>query len=832
MERELIGTYRLQLQPGFGFEDAAGLIPYLADLGFSHLYLSPVFEAASGSTHGYDIVDPTRLRADLGGDAGFEALVETAHEHGLGVVIDIVPHHMAATADNAWWWSVLEHGESSPYAHHFDIDWDPPSRRLRGSVMLPVLGDHYGRVLDSGELHLERGKGDALVARYFDHVAPLSPETADELWAIAGRRGCDVIEVLSEVNGDPDRLDAILDRQHHRFARWQSAAHELDYRRFFDIDSLVAMRSERPEVFVDCHQLILRLVLNGAVDGLRVDHIDGLRDPAGYLEHLRSRAPEAWLVVEKILRPSERLPSWPVDGTTGYEFLALVGNLFVDGDGFDRILETYQRFIAHDARYEQVRLAARRDVLGDGLDADLERLVALLVRVCEGRRRWRDFTRAELREATNEVIVRVGAYRAYVRANESPSEFDQRLVNDAIDGVERDMPDLDADLLDLLRVLFTGGLTGPDEAEAVARFQQLTGPVAAKGEEDTAFYRWTPLLSLNEVGSEPDHTAVDSAAFHAECARRQQVWPQAMLTTSTHDTKRSEDVRARLALLSEIPDAWSAAVAHWSAINNHLRDVEADAPDHQDEWFIYQTLVGAHPLPVERAWPVVEKSLREAKRRTNWTRSDEHYERAVHEFVDAILSDDEFVADLDRFVAPLVDPGRINALAQVALRMLAPGVPDTYQGTELWDNSLVDPDNRRPVDYSMRTAMLSALDGRTDAAAAAWRDERGSGAPKLALAHACLQLRARHADSFGRAGTYAPLAVDGADAGNLVAFLRGEAVVAAVPRLPLSSSFADTNVHLPDGSWHNVLTAGTHAGGVVRFTTLSGDFPVVVLERT
>jgi (1->4)-alpha-D-glucan 1-alpha-D-glucosylmutase len=316
-ERPPVATYRLQLRPGFGFVEAGRAVPYLAALGISHLYLSPVFEAVSGSTHGYDVVDYSRLRAEFGGEDAFNALAQTAHDRGLGIVIDIVPHHMAAAAENAWWWSVLELGEASPYSQHFDIDWDPPTRRLRGSVLLPVLGDHYGRVLESGELRLERGEDGALVARYYDHFAPLSPETADEIWAIAGRRSTAVDEVLAEINADRDRVDAILDRQHHRFARWQSANHELDYRRFFDIDSLVALRSERAAVFVDSHALTLRLVLDGQVDGLRVDHLDGLRDPAGYLERLRSHAPDAWIVAEKILRPGETLPAWPIPTTVG-----------------------------------------------------------------------------------------------------------------------------------------------------------------------------------------------------------------------------------------------------------------------------------------------------------------------------------------------------------------------------------------------------------------------------------------------------------------------------------------------------------------------------------
>jgi (1->4)-alpha-D-glucan 1-alpha-D-glucosylmutase len=830
MARPLVATYRLQLRPGFGFAEAAEVVTYLAALGISHLYLSPVFEAVRGSTHGYDVVDCNRLREELGGEDAFTALAHTAHEHGLGIVADIVPHHMAADAENTWWWSVLSLGEESPFAQHFDIDWDPPTRRLRGSVLLPVLGDHYGRVLESGELRLERDKDGALVARYYEHVAPLSPETADEIWAIADRRGTDVDDVLAEINADRDRVDAILDRQHHRFARWQSANHELDYRRFFDIDSLVALRSERADVFVDSHELTLRLVLEGQVDGLRVDHVDGLRDPAGYLERLRSHAPEAWIVVEKILRPSEALPAWPIDGTTGYDFLAITGGLLADPDGVAELEKTYRRFTSVEHDYPQVRLDARREALVESLDTDLERLVAILVRVCEGRRRWRDFTRTELREALVEVIIRFGVYRSYVRPGAVVDHADRVLVEEAVDATARDAPGIDLDLLDLLRLLFTGSLEGDAEAEVVARFQQLTGPVAAKGEEDTAFYRWTPLLALNDVGSEPDQPLIGPSDFHTACAMRQEGWPLTMTATSTHDTKRSEDVRARLLLLSEIPDVWSSASAHWAATNNRHRDVEADAPDRQDEWFIYQTLVGAHPLDVDRAWAVIEKSLRESKRRTSWLNTDDQYEQATRRFVERIMSDDDFVPALDQFVSPMIEPGRVNSLTLVTLRMLAPGVPDTYQGTDLWDESLVDPDNRRPVDFAARAKLFESIEARS--AADLWQHDRDSGAPKLALLRECLRLRATHPDAFGVAGSYRPLVVGGAETEHVVAFIRGDAIAVAVPRFVMRPAFDDIRVTLPAGSWRNVLTGTDHEVGPLAFTDLAGEFPVAVLERT
>ena len=829
MTRDLVGTYRIQLRPGFGFREAQGIVPYLRDLGVSHLYLSPCFEAAAGSTHGYDIVDPNRLRDELGGAEAFNDLVDVANTAGLGIVLDIVPHHLAAAADNAWWWSVLELGRESPYAFHFDIDWDPPERRLRGTILLPVLGDHYGRVLEAGELQLARDVHDQLVVRYYEHVAPLSPDTADELWAEVGRRGCAVDVVLDEVNQDIDRLDAILERQHHRFARWQAAAHELDYRRFFDIDSLVALRTERPTVFDDTHRLASALLSEGKVDGLRVDHVDGLRDPEGYLSRLRAIAPGTWITVEKILRPPETTPdTWGVDGTTGYDFLAMTAGVLVDPAGVERLVEGYGRVTGDASTYSDTRVAARREALRDSLDADLERVVAMLMRVCERNRRWRDFTRTELRDVVTEVCVHASAYRSYVRPGVEPTEADRQFVDRAIDGAVQDRPDLDPDLLDLVRQLLLGDLAGDDESTLMARFQQLSGPVAAKGEEDTAFYRWVPLLCLNEVGTDPENPTLTVEQFHDRCVALQRHWSTTMLTTSTHDTKRSEDVRARLAVLSETSEDWIAAVGRWCEANDRYRDRALDAPDRRDEWFIYQTLAGAHPLPLDRAWPVIEKSLREAKRRTDWVRINEAYEAATHRFLESILADNEFRADLGRVVSALDGPGQINALAQVALRMLGPGVPDTYQGSELWDLSLVDPDNRRPVDYRERTTALAAIENVS--ATELWADHRAEGWAKLALIRACLHLRRRHPGAFGRGGTYDPLLVTGTAADRIIAFARGGEAVAVVPRWPKAGAPDDAVVALPDGEWTNVLT-GDHHAGEVSFAKLCDGFPLAVLER-
>ena len=819
MTRERIATYRVQLRPDFGFRDVAAIVPYLARLGVSHVYLSPMFEATAGSTHGYDVVDPNELRRELGGRDAFDALVVELQREGLGLVLDIVPHHMAATADNPWWWSVLELGRDSPYALHFDIDWDPPEQRLRGTLLLPVLGDHYGRVLEAGELRLRHERGQ-IVVRYYDHVAPLSPDTAMELWALAGRTGRAIDDVLDDVNTDIDWLDAVLSRQHHRFARWQTAAHELDYRRFFDIDSLVALRSERQAVFDDTHRLITELAAADVVDGLRVDHVDGLRDADSYLLRLHDAAPAAWITVEKILRRDERLPdTWATDGTTGYDFLALAAGVLLDADGVTRLIDGYAAFTGDDATYGDTQRAARREALRESLAADVERVVEILLHVCDRNRRSRDFTRTELRDAVAELCVHAPAYRSYVRAGTDLVAADRAFVDAMIAGARASNPDLDDGIVDFLRELLLGEVPGDVEAEFLARFQQLTGPVAAKGEEDTAFYRWVPLLCLNDVGIEPDRAAFAVREFHERCVELQQRWPATMLATSTHDTKRGEDVRARLAVLSELPVEWLAAVQRWHELNDRHRDHELDAPDPRDEWFLYQTLAGAHPLPIERAWPVIEKSLREGKRRTSWIRVNEPYERATRAFVEAVVADPVFVSDLDAFVAGVLETGRTNSLVMVALKMLCPGVPDIYQGTELWDLSLVDPDNRRPVDYAARAAALDAT-------------EHGAVAefPKLAVLHACLRLRRRHRGAFGPDGAYSPLEVTGAEATRVIAFARGDTVVAIVPRLLRRGLPDEAVVVLPEGDWINVLTDEHHTGSVA-FAKLRGSMPLAVLER-
>ncbi|HET7488122.1 MAG TPA: malto-oligosyltrehalose synthase [Acidimicrobiales bacterium] len=887
-----LSTYRVQLTPSFGFDELAAQAGYLAALGVSHAYLSPILQAAPGSTHGYDVVDHRRVSADLGGDDAYARLCDALAAAGLGQVLDVVPNHMAITGpENAWWWDVLENGPASVYAAYFDVDWDPPEAKLRHTVLLPVLGDHYGRVLEAGDLVVRR-QGGSFTVHYHDTCAPLAPRSLDRLLVAAGEecrsaelesigaalgrlppatatdresvrerhRDKEVLksrldalceedpavasavgDAVSALNADPDALDALLERQNYRLAYWRTAGRELDYRRFFDITTLIGVRVEDPQVFEDTHTLVVEWVGKGIVDGLRIDHPDGLVDPEGYLVRLAEATGGAWVVVEKILEPGERLPaSWPVAGTTGYDFAARVGGLFVDPAGREPLLAMYGDLTGQPTDVAEVVAAKKRLVLRDVLAADLNRLTALFVDVCEGNRRYRDYTRHELHEALREVLCWFPVYRTYVRPGTAVRDEDVAVVEEAVAAAAARRPDVDGDLFGFLADLLLlrhhrenpPGLpspVSPAEADLVARFQQVTGPVMAKAVEDTAFYDFVPLVSLNEVGGSPAEWGVSVAEFHHACAEAQAGWPTSMLATSTHDTKRSEDVRARLHLLSERPEEWAAAVRRWSAANDRHRSGPG-LPDANAEYLLYQTLVGAWPLPGDRAVAYMEKASKEAKARTSWIDPDPGYDAALRAFVEGVLGDAAFLDDLAAFVAPLVGPGRVTSLAQAVLRLTAPGVPDTYQGTELWDLSLVDPDNRRPVDYETRRRLLDELPGLD--AAALW-ERAGEGLPKLKVVTEALHLRRRRPEAFGAGGAYQPLAASGPRAAHVVAFSRGGAVATVVPRLVLglAGDWGTTTVALPPGRWRNLLDGADVGGGEVALAGLLGAFPVALLER-
>ncbi len=881
MQPERIATYRLQLRNGFTLLQAAGLAPYLSELGVSHLYTSPLLQAAAGSTHGYDVVDPGRIDEELGGEAGWDRLCESLEASGLGHMCDLVPNHMAiAGKQNPWWWDVLENGPASRYATYFDVDWEASDDRWPNKVLLPVLGDHYGRILEDHQLHLSHSEG-ILVLHCHDRIFPVDPSSlaglinraaqscgSDFLAFLAAsharlprpsvtvrelvdRRHRDktvLSELLSRVcredpgaaaamddeirslNSDPDALDTLIEQQNYRLAFWRSASRDLGYRRFFDINDLAALRVEEAEVFEASHALPISWVREGRVHGLRVDHPDGLKEPAEYFRRLRESCPEAWIVAEKILEEDEKLPAdWPIAGTTGYDFLNLAGGLFIDPDGEAELTRLYDEFTGESVDYGEVIRDCKRLVLTGLLGGDLSRLASLFVDICERHRRHRDYTRHELRESLFEAAVWFPVYRSYVSAaGDSMSEDDERYIHAAISGAGADRPDLDPELLRFLEQLLLLKIPGKLEAEFSMRFQQLTGPVMAKGVEDTAFYRYSRLIALNEVGGNPARFATTAEEFHTACREAQGRHPFSLLAATTHDTKRSEDVRARLALLSEIPRKWADAVRRWSDLNTRHRDGEL--PDRNTEYLIYQTLAGAWPISVERLAEYMLKAVREAKLHTSWTQQNEQYEKSIHGFLEAIMEDAEFIRDLESFVEDLVQPGRMNSLSQTLLRLTAPGVPDIYQGTELWDLSLVDPDNRRPVDFDNRRRLLKELVHLSPEDILQRMDE---GLPKMWLIRQALHLRRRQPECFGQQGAYTPLEVEGEQSGHAIALMRGTEVAAVAPRLPmrLKNSWGDTVVHLPPGNWHNVLNGDTEQGGEVSLASILSRFPVALMER-
>ncbi|KQX66765.1 malto-oligosyltrehalose synthase [Angustibacter sp. Root456] len=807
-------TYRLQVHGGFGFDDASATADYLAALGVSHAYLSPVLQAAPGSTHGYDVVDHSRLSAEAGGEAAFERLGDVLRGHGLGTVVDVVPNHMAVPTPaylNAQLWSVLRDGPGSPYASWFDVDWSVPDR----AILMPVLGARIGQVIDAGELSLVRdggADGEELVLRYYDHQFPVRPGT-EEL-----------------------PLAELVDRQWYRLAHWRVADEELNYRRFFDVDTLAAVRVERPEVFEATHRLLLDLYAAGRLDGWRIDHPDGLADPRGYLDRLADATGDAWVVVEKILEGTEQLPrDWRCAGTTGYDALQRLGGVFVDPAGAAPLSALLTELTGDAEGIEAVVDTAKREVVAQGQYAEVNRLVDLLVAICHDDVHLRDHTRRGLHDSVVELLVAMDRYRAYVVPGEPTPDTSVEVVEQAAARARVRLPEHEHDTLDLVRDLVLGLSatdSDPRRAELVVRFQQTCGPVMAKGIEDTAFYRWFRLASLNEVGGDPEHFGVAPEELHAFFGRLQATWPTSMTTLSTHDTKRAEDVRARLAVLSELPADWASLVREARELTTEHRD---PALDPATEYLIWQTVVGTWPpsgdaISGERLHGYLEKAVREAKTHTTWTAPDEKYEAAVHRFADAVLADGGARALLAQWAERTEPAFRVNVLGQKLLQLTAPGVPDVYQGTELVDLSLVDPDNRRPVDYAERRRRLTSLDA--GGAPSGLDDE------KLLVTSRSLRLRREHPEWFtGPDAVYVPVATT---TGNAIAFGRGDDsgvhVVAVATRLPVSletyGGWREHTLALPEGRWREVFTGREVEGGSVHLADLLATFPVALLTRT
>lgn len=894
-------TYRLQFNQGFRFVDGRDLVPYLSDLGITDLYSSPRYKARRGSSHGYDIANPLRVNSELGTEEDFDEMADKLRHYGMGLLLDTVPNHMAASYENPWWTDVLENGQASSFAGYFDIDWHPPTAKAAflqdNRVLLPILGDLYGNVLANGQLSLKI-EDTGIHVRYFETRLPLDPksygailsrlpdaegiaEILRDLERLPGRdetdtdrvmerrrekerikerlwqayhthpdvkRGLD--EALLAISASADDLDALLTDQAYRLAYWQIGYEEINYRRFFDINELVGLKIENPEVFDNRHQTTLELVRNGKVTGLRIDHIDGLWDPECYLRRLQSKAGDLYVVVEKILGRDESLPrQWPVSGTTGYEFLNAVNGIFIDRSGLAKIEETYGRITGSHLPFAELCYQCNKLVIEELFRGDLTALARHLGALAARHRQARDVRLSELTEALVEVTACLPVYRTYLHGfeiGESDRGYIERTV--ALARARTSKERISDAAFDFIRSVLL--LEPPPYLEDrkkewldfAMRWQQFTGPVMAKGLEDTAAYRHNTLLSMNEVGGDPlrEKGPFDLEEFHEYMKQRRQDWPDTLNATATHDTKRGEDARARLNVLSEMPDEWERRLTKWMEWNSG-RKVPAGgvlAPSASEEILVYQTLLGAWPVEVERAHEFLTKALREAKVNSSWIAPREEYEKAVQEFVTRIVADEErWMPDFREFHAILARYGARNGLGQLVLKIAAPGVPDFYQGTELWQFSLVDPDNRRPVDYKRRSAMLDELRRRhsedrialiRDLAANPEQDET-----KLFVTYRGLDFRRTHPELFAR-GEYLPLTASGSCAQHVCAFARrfgDEWAVVLAPRWTSRvQQWGDTEVALPEDApaeWSDCLT------GLVprswRVADLLSEFPVALL---
>ena len=858
-----VATYRLQLSHDVNFRRARELIPYLKSLGISHVYLSPLLAARPGSEHGYDVVDHGRLNPDYGTEEDLGAFATALAEADMGIVADLVPNHMCIDPANTRFYDVLENGQSSASTVFFDIDWGPPKAELAGKVLLPVLGEQFGRELERGAVKVVLEDG-VFSLRYGERPFPLTPPSwrlvLDPIWRkVRARAGGDspqaielesilrslahwpaereairarrherdavarrlvglledpevradftaAVEAFNGVPGEPrsfDRLEELVSEQHYRLAHWRVAAHEINYRRFFDVNDLAAIRVENEEVFRAVHELPFRWADKGWLAGFRIDHVDGLLEPERYLAQIRQRdgGPPGgfYLIVEKILASGESLPEgWMTDGTTGYEHGAAVSSVLVDPENAGRLRELWRELAGQTMSFRDVVYESKRLILETAMVAELTVLAKRLDAVSEQHRYSRDFTFESLRDALREVIASFPAYRTYItREATFAAERDARMINTATGEAARRNPVMNRSVFDFLEeVLLLRDPQGLDDEQRQARrefalrFQQLTGPVTAKGVEDTAFYRFYPLASLAEVGGDPDRIGSSVDELHVINRLRAQSTPRSLSASSTHDTKRGEDTRARLHVLSEVPDAWRAAVLRWRDLNapHRSRPAVAEIPDAHTDYFIYQSLVAGWPAGgvasdpafVSRFKAYIRKANAEAKLHTSWINPNETFEKAIEQFLDAILDpgrSDAFLADVQRFVNTIELPGFLNGLTQVLLKVASPGVPDVYQGTEGWDLSYADPDNRRPVDFAARTALLEKVKGEAarDAAqaASAFLGQADSGLVKAFVLAQALAVRRSRRVAFESA-RYEGLVPHGPRARHVIAFSRGE----------------------------------------------------------
>jgi (1->4)-alpha-D-glucan 1-alpha-D-glucosylmutase len=985
-----VSTYRLQFKHDFTFDEARALVEYFCELGITDCYTSPILKARPASPHGYDIVDHSQVNPELGGEAAFVEFARILREREMGLLMDVVPNHMCiASSENAWWQDLLENGPGSPYARYFDVDWNPPNPSLKNRVLLPILGDQFGRVLENQELRVAYRDG-AFHLNYWETTLPVAPRTTTlvlrhaldsaralldeshphllELESIITalthlpprtetdparvrerRRERDVIrrrlsalvrgsnevraavhEAVMRINGEKgrpesfDQLEELLNEQAYRLSFWRVAADEINYRRFFDINELAAVRVEDRAVFTAVHEVAFRLVRQGLVTGLRVDHVDGLLDPFKYLADLqreasssarRTRKEEArasdtedaarfaerdagaqslpfYVVVEKILGHDELLRrEWPVHGTTGYDFMNLLNGVFVETRNAQAFREVYGEFTGARLKFSELIYESKRLILKAAMSSELHVLARHLSRIAERHRYSRDFTLLSLQHALTEVIACFPVYRSYIRRAQNSVSPDDRLnINTSVAAAKRRNPAQDPSIFDFIGALLLlkdpKGTTTYERAERrdfALRFQQLTSPVTAKGLEDTAFYRFYPLASLNEVGGEPAIFGTSLERFHQRNQDRQESWPHTLNSTATHDTKRGEDTRARINVLSEMPEEWNRALHRWREMNRARKGTVdgARAPDANEEYLLYQTLVGAWPLApmnederaefVRRIQEYMRKALKEAKVHTSWINQNDAYELAVADFVAAILDpsdDNAFLADFAEFQRTTARAGMLNSLAQTLLKTTAPGVPDFYQGTELWSFTLVDPDNRRPVDYELRRALLERLrDAATTDATALTTDTTAlttdpmafienllarseDGRIKLFITSRALNFRRAHAELFTR-GRYEPLRATGGRAESVVAFARTHEEDAAIvvaarfftrlgigragPLLLSAQAWADTRLPLNESGvrYRDVFTRReftTREDGALALSEVLSPLPVALLE--
>jgi (1->4)-alpha-D-glucan 1-alpha-D-glucosylmutase len=947
MIRIPLSTYRLQFNRDFTFAQATEIVPYLAALGISHCYASPYLRARPGSTHGYDIIDHHHLNAEIGTPEEYDRFVSALHEHGMGQILDIVPNHMGVMgADNAWWLDVLENGEASAYADFFDIDWEPLKDELQGKVLVPVLADQYGVVLDRGELKLrfDADKGEFSIF-YFQHRFPVNPReysrilvpVASQLQAQLGDSNEDLLELQSlisafghlpgrsnsepekraernrdkEINkkrlaalcarsrqvasaieatsskmngipGEPESFDALHDlikNQAFRLAYWRVAADDINYRRFFDVNDLAAVRQENEAVFTQTHEFVLQLLREERVDGLRIDHPDGLYNPLQYFLRLQSGSAgggagqkRVYVVVEKILSGNEQVPEgWPIDGTTGYAFANLVNGLFIDTQAEGHLTDTYHSFIGKELDFKALVYECKKLVMDRSLNSELNVLANHLSRIALADRHTCDFTVKSLREALTEIVACFPVYRTYVTERQvSPADF--KYITQAVECAKTKSTAADSSVYDFIReVLVTQQAEGHPQfyqnsvVHFAMRFQQYSSAVMAKGFEDTSLYRYHRLTSLNDVGGDPLRFGVSVEEFHSEMEHRARSWPHAMLTTSTHDSKRSEDVRARINVLSEVPDVWRKHVSRWQELNSKFK--REGTPSANDEYLLYQTLVGTWPAAgtsdkvgesyIDRISEYMLKAIREAKENTSWSNTNESYESGVKQFVEAVLGDKASVAEIGSFSLKVLRSGMLNSLAQTLIKLTAPGVPDIYQGNDIWRFDLVDPDNRQPVDYAARQNTLQNVRTSQELAGDQLKaylrellDNPEDGRVKLYTIWKALGLRRSQPELFTKAD-YTALHADGQRRAHIVAYTRAfgdSRAIVVVPRLCArllgeagalwrGEIWQNTFLRLPFGAgkFRNLFTGELleteqfDRGSTLAVASVLNEFPVALL---